>query len=519
MEVKYILEFVVGGEAKAAITLPLVNSLTVRRIPTDDITWTLGNEPIREHNGIREYALALAGHSGMAFRNGFDNQGQRLFADGPKLFREFEKFLLNYSQQAKDNQQSGASLKNPTRLVFRALWEELSIHVEQSDFTWNRAVEIGPFNYTWSLDLRGYGLTDRGVVFNKNVFELFADTSRQAARTIDSATSYSAVAIEQLESIRGKLDAVREPIRAVGRMAREASRVASAAQGLRSWPHDLVADLFSTANAATFAVFDHWANKPFIDRQSVRSVMLDVLGPMAELRRESLTWLGLNFIDVRGLEDPTVGSVSYTSSLRSQVVGTRPAVPFTVSQGQDIGDLAQIVLGDRDQWKVISRLNGVADPHATPEGRPFGPGEVILVPSTTPTGGVSSSDPSDVYGTDLMLGPDGDLVLSGTEDIALISGRPNLNQALTLRATTVQGTNAVFTDIGLPATVGGSIYAETAGLLASQGRSQFAADPRIEEVTELEVDDSGGDRLIMTALLKPVADAPFRVAVPISQGI
>lgn len=515
MEVKYILEVIGDGKVRS-IALPLVSSMRVQRFPTTVLDWTLGKQPIREHNGVREFAVAITGDSGMRFRHGYKADGSRLFADGPTLFKEFTKFLEQYEKTALEHQQSGSSLKNPVKLVFRALWEDLALDVEEQGFTFERAIELGPFKYRWSLELQGYGIADAqpaGDIFSRYGFGAL----QLATRTIDSATSYAGVATDELEKVRGTLDAAREPIRAAGRMAREASRIATAAQSIRDWPHDLVADLFSVVEASTTAIFDGWAALPLIDRQSVRSRMIDVLGPLGEMRRNALTWLGLNFIDVRGYEDPSANSADYRSTLESRVASTRPAVPYKLTEGQSIGDIAQDVTGDRGQWPVVAQLNATADPHSTAEGRPLGPGETAMVPS--PVGAVqSTTDPSDVYGTDWRLGPDGDLVLEGTTDIALVSGLDNLRQALTLRAITVQGENAVFPEFGLAATVGEGIFPETAGLLASQARSQFASDPRTEEVTELEVSDVEGDRLIVRALLKPVAGAAFRVSIPVSQG-
>jgi hypothetical protein len=516
MDVSYILEVVVGGKVDRAIALPLVGALTWDRIPTGTVTWTLGKKPLKEHAGVREFAVTLSGDSGMAFRHGYDSKGQRLFADGPELFYQFDKFLSDYAKTAHEHQQSGASIKHPVTLVLRALWEEKAIEVEERKFTWERAVELGPFKYRWSLDLQGYGVADvpaSGDIFQR---QLGFNPLKAAARTVDAATSYASVATEHLELIRGTLDTVREPIKAAGRMATEASKLATAGQSIRNWPHDLVADLFTTLTASTTAVFDEWAAAPLIDRQSVRSRMIDVLGPMAELRREALTWLGLNFVDVRGLEDPSATSASYRSTFSSRVATARPSVPYKLFEGQSIGDIAQDVTGDRSKWPEVAQLNSSADPHTTAEGRPLGPGETAMVPS--PTGATqSTSNPADVYGTDLRLGPDGDLVLEGTTDISLVSGRANLQQALTLRAITVQGENAVFPTIGLSATVGEGIFAETAGLLASQARSQFGADSRIEEVSELSVSDAEGDRLSISALLLPVADTAFRVNIPVSQ--
>jgi hypothetical protein len=516
MEVKYILEIRIGGKVDRGIVLPLVNRMNVSRIPTDVLTWTLGDEPLIEHSGVKEYQITLMGDSGQRFRLGTDHQGNRVFDSGPELFKQFDRFLHYYAKTAHEHQQSGASLDHPVELVFRALWEELSLKVETQQFSWERAVEIGPLRYRWNLALQGYENIEHKDKSPFGVLQKAFSPLKAAAKTIDTASAFLGIVTERLEALRGNLDTVREPVRALGRVAQEASKVATAVQSIRMFPHDLASDLFGVANAATTAVFDSWAALPFIDRQSVRSVMIDTLGPMADVRREALTWLGLNFVDFRGTENSAAGSVSYTSTLTPRYASTRPVMPYRLHEGQDVGDLAQDVIGDRTQWASVATANAMADPHATASGRPLGPGETLLVPTPKVSGLQTSGDPADVYGTDLMLGPDGDLVMVGTEDCALVSGVDNLRQALTIRAQTVQGTNTVRPEVGLPATIGDGIYLETAGLLASQARSQFASDPRIEEVTELEVTDEDGDSLRVAALLKPVAGAPFRISAAVS---
>lgn len=516
MEIKYILEIQEGGVAKRSITLPLVDNVSYERTTTGIVTWTLGDEPLREFSGVRGHRMSFSGNSGQLFRFGKDRHGTRIFASGPELFRQYDLFLRDYETLALDRQQSGAALNSPTRLVLRALWENVSLRVEQAKFTWQRSTKIGPQATAWTLQLNAYAYDETKQ--KAGVFDKLTSPLAAATKTIDSATSYGSFAIESLENVRGALDQARGPIQALGRMSRQASVIAEAAQSIRRWPHDLVADLFSVADAATIATFDSWAALPLIDRQSVRSVMIDTLGPMAEVRRDALTWLGLNFIDIRGIEDPSTGSVDYTSSSRQQNVNASPMKSYKVSAGQDVWGVAQDVTGDRSQWLAVVRQNGMSDPFTNPDGSPVSPGDSVFVPlADSATGLPGSAITGDPYGTDIMLGPHGGMVMEGTTDIAVASGKANLLQSLVLRSTTVQGTNATFPSIGFPE-VGEALGAESAGILASQGRSQFASDPRIESVTELAVDDSDGDRLIMTALLQPVEGAAFSIATPISQG-
>lgn len=509
MDIEYILEVLIAGKVSTAVALPLVERVVIGRIPAEDFEWTLGVEPIFEHTGVREFAVELMGQSGTVSRQGQDRNGARLFATGPEIFKECEAFLEAYSVLAAERQRAGLSRPE---LVLRAPWEGRSFKVVQQDWNVTGAVDNGPFNRAWSMKLRVYAVDETKA--GLGIFEsLGSNPFKAAAKAIATATSYASIVDEQLASLQSGLDSVREPVQAVGNLAREASRLASAAQGLRSWPHDLAADLFSSANYATQAVFDNWAALPLVDRQSVRNLMLDVLAPLADIRQATLEWLGLNFIDVRQLPTPDVGS-SYSSTLEGRTITVRAVRKFALSEGLDYADVAQAELGDRDQWSELVSLNGVADPFTTATGRPLEQGESVLVPSIRIGGPQSTA--GQVFGTDLKLGPNGDLVARGDGAWATVSGKDNLYQAVRNRSQTEASDNAIFPSIGFPA-VGDAGTAETAGLLASRARTQFLEDIRITRVDQIEVEDDG-DSFVVRARIWAVNESPVQVALPVSRS-
>lgn len=67
---------------------------------------------------------------------------------------------------------------------------------------------------------------------------------------------------------------------------------------------------------------------------------------------------------------------------------------------------------------------------------------------------------TDIYGIDLMLGPDGDLVIAPNGDITLVSGADNCIQALTMRMRTVLGGLPMHPDYG--SELGGSAVGQKA---------------------------------------------------------
>lgn len=137
MRLRYLLETERDGRVIASIALPPTASLQKSRTPGVAITWTLGAEPVREHTRVRERAFSVGGVSGLESRLGANALGAPLFADGPTLFREFERFIEAYENNAAaaDETTTGVRTTSRYRLVWRALDEEEALFVEPAGST------------------------------------------------------------------------------------------------------------------------------------------------------------------------------------------------------------------------------------------------------------------------------------------------------------------------------------------------------------------------------------------------
>lgn len=521
-KVKYILEVQKpGGDRKRAI-LPFVTEISLDRNHAVTSIWTLGAKPFHQYTGVRGQKLSIRGRSGVATR--FDTDGITSVASadmsGPALFRKIESFIENYEN---DTAVAQRQFQKPPKMVFRALWENKSLLVEPGTFGWDRSSSTSRFSYEYQLALESYGKAandrDTGVLsFLSGAFEI----ANAVTAAINTASVAVARVAELLEDSRREMDTFREPLRAVGRLARQTSRLSRAVDSLAQWPKAFMQDFWNTSDACVEAVFDGWAALPFFDRQEARSVMIDALGGVSEARRKTQTALGLNFIRLDGDESSFEQQLSTSSSALS-ATGRLPggfavrngqlAQVYVVRAGDTLQSIAGRQLGDRSRWTEIAEMNGMSGADVSPDGAPLIGGAILLVPA--PDGAdITGLNPSDLYGTDLLITDDGDLAILGdNQDVQLRRGSDNLRQGLRLRLLTVQGGNATFPDHGLPQTIGEAGTTERVAEVAVEAQDQFIADQRIEEVTDIVVDDQG-DRIIVEAVLKPVVGKAFDVTVP-----
>ena len=134
------------------------------------------------------------------------------------------------------------------------------------------------------------------------------------------------------------------------------------------------------------------------------------------------------------------GSVGTAATSRQVVTGYRKVV---VRQGDSLQSIAARELGDATLWTSLVALNNLLPPYIldslsqledAPAGRVLLVGQSIKIPAPGRTlSGVL--DVTDLYGTDLDLS-DGQLHANAAGDLLLISGAPNLTQAINHRLDT-----------------------------------------------------------------------------------
>jgi len=188
-----------------------------------------------------------------------------------------------------------------------------------------------------------------------------------------------------------------------------------------------------------------------------------------------------------------------------------------------VNDTLQIIaareLNDAARWIDIAEVNDLVPPYLTGISSEAGPqvklfGQLIIVPAARAE--ISAqADPDLVFGTDVLLS-NGDIVADAKGDVAVVSGRANLRQALEHRITTDLEELLFHQDYGCGAArLKGASNSPTASSLAAEYvRAAVAADPRVAQVDSAKA-TAVGDRIQARARARPIAGA----LIDISTGI
>lgn len=208
------------------------------------------------------------------------------------------------------------------------------------------------------------------------------------------------------------------------------------------------------------------------------------------LYKDGITELGAMFTgsywrDVFGGNRPTRAVASVITNSNTPVVAT-PVPPGTRSAF----DVASTILGSRDRWVEIVEANNMRDAYTLGNGIPLEAGDLIMVPVPA---GTSTGPSRDVFGTDLKVA-NGDLVLSGDGDFAVVTGGENVAQSMKHRLLTVRGTNKAFPSFGLQAAINERNTSTIYGLVWSDIRSQVASDIRVRAINKLAMTEERGGR-------------------------
>jgi hypothetical protein len=139
-------------------------------------------------------------------------------------------------------------------------------------------------------------------------------------------------------------------------------------------------------------------------------------------------------------------------------------------------------------------------------------GDTLAVPQEVEfeTRGSIAADP---FGTDIALDLAQRDIIFEDDDLALKSGRQNLEQAVALRMLTEQGEAYIMPAYGLPVRVGGTNTARELTYLASHVRDQLLRDSRVRDVRDVSV-LVDGDTLAVSVSLSPVSGDAIDLVTP-----
>lgn len=177
---------------------------------------------------------------------------------------------------------------------------------------------------------------------------------------------------------------------------------------------------------------------------------------------------------------------------------------ITVAQGDDLRAIARRELNDVSRWPEIAAANNLALPFvveswAAEDRLPKTViwGDPLLVPWESGVGYIL--DDKALFGGDILLSS-GKLRATEMGDLALIEGRENIGQALTLRLKTLRGEltehprygSHIALAVGLPSRPFASLMAATWVFEA------LTEEPRLERVLAVDA-DADGDRVRVAA--------------------
>lgn len=187
-----------------------------------------------------------------------------------------------------------------------------------------------------------------------------------------------------------------------------------------------------------------------------------------------------------------------------------PGIRFAETNRDDsMQAIALRELGDSSRWPELVSLNQLIPPFITDDTSLAGAGvllggQLIKIPATDAVVATLTRDTDIVFESDLSLDA-GDLQADAGGDFAIVSGLPNLRQALSHRLDTDRGELGFHPEYGsLLRRIVGTVNGPTAGLLAaSYAKSAVAADPRIQQVTSSDA-TVAGDRVTVDLVAQPV---------------
>jgi len=519
VNIKYLVEWRIGGEIYRALPLPLDPSeLTIEQTAPVIITHTLGNLPIREIGRYKQRSVMISGSSGYAPRTGYNRLAEIISQRGDIITREFRIFLEDYQKEAEKHPQNisfTGELENHTDLIFRALDEDYNLQVEVDSFTFSRNANENNFSPAWSVSFNAY--MDAEEV--DRPFESFQSAVDAVTGAIDLAGAGVAVASEAINGVAGLGRMLLRPLDA---LANVTSALDSLSEGLRDildLPSDLMNRMSNTAlSLRTTATRLKGDVERFPDSMSAQVKALEraIFGAEeAQLQIESV--IGSTGLQVQdeNLDNPALYPApppNDEESTASPSEAQSAVTPYRIRQGETLKDVARRVFNDADRWTELADLNGWIDAYRLPSGRLARAGDLILVPSE------QEREPQrrglDPYGTDLLI-KNGDLVLSN-DDLVLVRDSKNVEQALKHRLKTVVNESSLFKRYGLPNIIGRRVSSNLIGLVTAHTREQVLLDSRVDSIPVIEMKDDG-DTIIMILDIITKAGGFLQTSIPLSE--
>lgn len=446
-----------------------------------------------EHSGIVQRKFKLKGRSGFS-------------PDFLTRFKRFRNFYEKYAAMSRDHKNAFVRGKDIT-LVLNFPWEGESYYATILDFRYARDISTTTLSYEYELDIVTNGFASRQWALPDHIRDFLdctGDDCHTGLRHPCHRAAYQAVKfvppdekelyVQDGEVRKLALEAEQDPVTS-----------ATGDAGV-----DMQRDLVHSAARALDTSYEKWDGMTGEVRSRARYRLTTVLGWYANLVLAGKRLLGTLF--------ELLGSPAYRlpyvpgRAYRPTIYRGTPVVHATVRPGAcSAADVARAEYGTAEMAGAIIQLNDLTDAgRYKANGHALARGDILRVPAPN---GLLQNKSGDLLGTDLRL-HDGDLVLVGDSDVALVSGEPNFAQNLDHRLETKKRTNRTCPNFGPDITLG-DIDTPVASVL-SEVKRQLLADHRTDQILQMDAVENG-DLVEMAVVVRAVtgnesqATASFKV--------
>lgn len=521
---RYLLEWHQNGHLYQSIALPLPPSaLTVSQKAPHQITYTLGEDPIREIGRYRKQSIELSGSSGYDARPSLTADGKIISAFGPAILIAFRQFLEKYQETTSIEgadivvKQISSSRLNKHQLIFRALDEDIHLKVEVDALTIQRSAESDNLAPSWTLQLSAYDSAKRPSK-DKTLFDLEGALSG-VTTAIQAAANVTASAQLIVEGANAYLRRSLEPLLlSLDQLTNAARGTVEGLREIADIPSDIIRQISKTCGrviALARSVIDEVVS--FDDELKAEwDLLLTIVGQAEEAQIQAdstATTSPYRLLDVDRVADfPLLPNLEQVQSDLS--VPREPVVPYRLRLGEDLRVLAYRLFRIPERYTELQLLNGWLSERHNQRGLPAREGDLILLPANEIQPTNPARNRRSAFGEDLFIDvKTGDLEMKG-RDFTLIRGTRNIEQAVRHRLLTKQGETPILDGYGLPERVGERVTIESAGYLGAHIREQLVRDPRLESVNVIELQDKG-DHLNASIEFRAIEGATFseRIAI------
>lgn len=540
--------------ANRVVNLPInPSTYNVRDNAAHNLTDTIGGVSAEENGFIRK-DITVKGTCGLApkrgwsagtFSGGSINGGGLIFADGNTLWRELRNLFRIY----------GTMVRNGGPLRPRMVWHDFRNDdhwvVVPVAFDTQRNAQEHRIHYPYAIEMTAVADADTsGVPGEASIFSTARNLAAYAVGAINAVTGLAADAGAFVDEANGTINS------ALLGVLGAAKTMADAATGIRSGINDTLNIPKNFALAASRLVdawrlavdgqldsSDPWS--PTNDRGSIDSSHYEIAARMADgfdallakpeifapswgetggraqvllqgerlLSQSEIEAASRPTADPATLRGMTARATPGAATRRNAGIGESRALAvreyqsqraYVVQSGDTIFGIAAREMGSAQYWQDIALLNGLSVPFISELRLPNTAwvGDTVMIPQLTsgPETAIANneSDAEEIaLGVDIYLGTDGRWEVNpATGDLRLARGLENFDQALRMRYSCQIGSNLVFPDYGILTPVGEANGAGVPEAIALSVRRATFADSRVEEITDLVIEDTGDGAVV-----------------------